>query len=380
MKIAVVSEFGQGAFDDIVSSACTEIKRRHPSYHVFLISGILKKYRNGGLRISRLLNYLIVYTKIAVCFFSQRPDIVIVDTTPPLIQLWVTLLSRPFSTPTYIWLMDYHPELEARFFASVHGLNWIAGILRGFDRRVMEKAKGVITLDCAMSRMVKDRCPLMDIIIHPTWSKQSEGVYQPVTLNRDDSELRLVYVGNLGAAHNLLDLENILAKIISKTKIKLLIIGGNDAGLRRWKTMSSALGVSVCHYNRLEWQELRRTIDNFQPNYGIILLDASKAGLLSPSKFITYLQLGIPILYLGPQGTNADLACRDFGAGISATRQEILSNYDSVVQEITDMPQQQKLQGNTRNAFLYFNSMNEATFVDMLEPWIGESACLRSEK
>lgn len=46
-------------------------------------------------------------------------------------------------------------------------------------------------------------------------------------------------------------------------------------------------------------------------------MDDRLAGVLSPSKFSGYLSFGLPILNIGPSGTNADYACSNFKAGVS---------------------------------------------------------------
>ncbi len=374
MRIAVISEFAGDHFDGVVSSVCAELAGRYPASRVVFVSGVLQRYRYGGLRPSRLVNYAVVYARSLACYIRHRPDIVLVDTTPPLIQWWAALLGRMFKSRVYIWLMDYHPEIEAHCCDSIRGFRWLAKALRRLDTALLKRVSGVITLDEAMADIVRTRSPDIDVRVHPVWSKQGTGLFEPVVLNRDPSEFRLAYVGNLGAAHGLGDLENILAGVASERSLKLMIVGGNAAGLGRWKKMAQRLGAVVRHTERLSWNVLRERLNDFCPNYGVVLMDEDKQGLLSPSKYATYMQLGLPILYIGPRRTNADAVCRTTGAGLAATRDDIVRNAQTVVRDLLDPAAQGERQAATRAAHATLGRLNAISFVELIDPWIQGTA------
>lgn len=372
MKVTVISEFAENAFDNLVSSVCWQIHERYPGSFVILVAGFLKRYVYGGWRPLRLLNYFVVYARTLVRLVTHRPEIVIVDSTPPLIQWWAIFLGRLVRARVYFWLMDYHPEIEARYLDSCPGGRWLAKLLRAVDRALLKRLSGVVTLDEAMAQLVRSRCVQLDVKVHPTWSKQGTGEYQPVALNSDQTEFRLVYVGNLGAAHGLDRLEILLGQMRSQRSLRLMIAGGNLAGLARWRDMADRVGAKVENEGRLDWPELHRRLNDFRPNYAVVLLDENKAGLLSPSKFTTYLQLGLPILYLGPRLTNTDAACRAQGAGLAVTREEFQHDSEAVVRSLFDPVAQERRRLATKAAYGTLASLSEYSFVEMIQPWLVE--------
>ena len=371
--IMVVSEFAGVAQDGFVASACAELALKRPDHRLVFVVGFLKRYRYGGLRPSRLLNYAVVYARSLAGLLRYRPDVVIVDTTPPLIQLWMALLGPLFKARVYVWMMDYHPEIEARALDRIAGLRWLARLLRAADRSALRRVSGVLALDEAMADTVRARCGGLDVKVHPPWSVQGCGQYQPVTLNRVQEDLRIAYVGNLGAAHGLEDLEQLLAAVRPR-RLSLLIVGGNAAGLQRWREIARRLEADIQSAGRLPWDELYRRLNEYHPNYALVLLDENKVGLVAPSKYATYIRLGVPVLYLGPHGTNADRVCRILGAGLAATRDEIIRDRATLACSLLDPAAQERRRAATKTAHEALAKFNATSFVEMLRPWLEDAA------
>ena len=369
-KIAVVTEFAGNAFDGLVPSAAEEMAKRFPCSQVILISGVLKKYLQGGLRPTRVLNYCIVHARVLLCFIRERPQIFLVDTTPPLTQWWTGILAALFKAKVYVWLMDYHPEIEARYFEGVRGLSWLATLLRAIDRKMLRLVSGIVVLDGAMERIIRFRCNGAQLKLHPPWSTQGTGRYEPVRLNEDEQELRLTYIGNLGNAHPLDDLERLLATVALRRKIRILYVGGNPDGLERMRRMAQRLGADFQREKRLGWEELRGKLNVFRPNYGIVTLDQAQSGLVSPCKYATYTLLGLPILYVGPLLTNADAVCRVLGAGMAVTHEELAHDTGRFAQSLVDPGAREQRRLATKTAHEWQSKFNESSFVDLIEPWL----------
>jgi ribosomal protein S18 acetylase RimI-like enzyme len=370
MTIAVISEFAGNGFDGLVPSAAAEIERRYVGSRVVFVSGFLKRYIPGGLRPLRLLNYCVVYARMALRAVRDRPKVFLVDTTPPLTQWWAVCLGFLVDAHVYVWLMDYHPEIEAQYFERIRGLGWLGRVLRGADRRVMKFASGIVTLDEAMVAMARAQRLGVEIKLHPPWSKQGAGLYEPIRFNTDQAEFRVAYVGNLGAAHGLGDLEELLARVSSFRKLRLLYVGANPDGYDRFRQMANRLGGSLERERHLEWCELRKRLSEFRPDYGIVILDEKDGGLVSPCKYATYLLLGMPILYVGPRLTNTDLACRQIGAGVAVTHEEIARDDGSLVHSLLDSSALARRRLATRSAYEWQSRFNEVSFVQAIQGWL----------
>ena len=72
---------------------------------------------------------------------------------------------------------------------------------------------------------------------------------------------------------------------------------------------------------------------------------------MSPSKFSGYLSFGLPILNIGPSGTNADYACSNFKAGVSLNE---VSEIYGVAELLLNAETQPRLAKNARKTLEYF--------------------------
>ena len=371
--ILFVTEYAGAIHDGLATAVCQELGRRFPGAPVTIVAGCLKKYTYGGLRPSRLFNYVVVYWKSLTALVRHRPASVLVDTTPPLIHWWMVWLAPLLGAKVIVWINDYHPELEARWFERRWGMGWIACLLRKLDRVLLKRASVLVALDQAMAEEVGKSCPTVPMLVHPTWSEQGVGIYEPSSVNVEASELRLAYIGNLGVSHGLDDLDRLVAHAQERRAVRFLAIGGNRAGRDALQKLARRRGVVCECEGRLPWNQLRGRVNSFRPDYAVVLMDQGKRGLLSPSKYSSYLQLGLPILYLGPRGTNADRVCREQGAGVALTHAELTSAPAAVAASLLDIREQQQRRMATHRAFLELQRFNAASFVELLAPWISKA-------
>jgi glycosyltransferase involved in cell wall biosynthesis len=69
----------------------------------------------------------------------------------------------------------------------------------------------------------------------------------------------------------------------------------------------------------------------------LILLDDLALGVMSPSKLHSSLAMGVPVLYIGPAGSNVDEAITRFGCGL-AFRQDDVDGVVDAVRRLRDEP------------------------------------------
>ena len=134
--------------------------------------------------------------------------------------------------------------------------------------------------------------------------------------------LRLAYLGNLGRAHDVPMLAEFLQACTTEVDVEIAFIGTAEsciAPLRRLSTSTTHnLGIEL--HPPVAFAKLRETLEPMKFDYGIVSFDEKFRGLLSPSKFSGYLAASLPIVYLGPSGTNAAMVCERFGAGFRLDR------------------------------------------------------------
>lgn len=333
--------------------------------------GLLKSYRPGALRPDRLVNMAYLFIALPIWLASTRPNWVITVTTPPLVQIWLALWAPLFRFKLICWLMDYHPELEARALQGRLGGRILAGWLRLMDRGAMRRMSLVVALDEAMAKVARSRGVSVPVVVHPTWDTQGQKSPGRVAFHDQSKVVSLLYGGNLGAAHELGPLKVLLMEVMQLGRsVRILATGGSDEGNRRFQQLTAETGCQITLRERVPFSELRTLCDEHQVQAGVVLMRSSAAGLVSPSKFSAYLQLGLPTLYLGPQGTNADVVCRRFGAGIGLEPESDPAVMSAVAQALVNPAQRRVWWESVPRAAEHFARHNADSLARLLRDFI----------
>jgi colanic acid biosynthesis glycosyl transferase WcaI len=368
MKILFVYEYGPRFDDAMMSDLITAIEKRRSDFAWRYCMGFSKVYRPGGLRFMRLLNFAFMYCRLMYDAVFFRPDIILVRTTPPCIQVFATWIGRIFGMRVVCWLMDYHPEIEARM-ADARGWRRIAKLLRNVDRRSLQAMSCIIVLDNAMAELCKERAPGIPVVVHPTWSGSSAS-FAPMRSGGDGAELHFVYAGNLGAAHDTSTLCELFKRIGAKVGVKLTVIGAPPSGERRFEELAMESGVTLRCLPRTPFSKLGEVFDEYGIEIGIVLMSEQTAGLVSPSKFSGYITYGRPILYIGPEGTNAHVIVDSFGAGIGLPNHASSDTLERAVQSLCARNEREEWTAKVENACLYFNKKCGESLADELLPYL----------
>lgn len=331
--------------------------------------GFLKTYKPGGMGVFRILNMLCMFTLMPIVALILKPDVILVRSAPPGIQIFAVLAAKILSVPVVFWLMDYHPEIEARYLQK-HNFFLISRFLRTVDRWAMRSMKLIIALDEAMADLCRLRVPNTPVLVHPTW-QETVRKYTPCferSFEKSENVINLGYFGNLGVAHDLDILKILICEIKKRQRVSLVVVNVSSAGRLRFKQMSQQLNIDICFLERVP--ELRDIVKKYNIDYGIVLMSDSVKGLLSPSKFMGYIGLGLPLIYIGPEKTNAWKVVHDYGAGISI---QCNTNHSMIVKAagtVVDMAGRHKWAFQTERACDYFVNKNGHTLARAILPYI----------
>jgi len=362
--ITIVFEFGASENDFMTTSARDALRTRLGGRPVRVVGGYLRTYRPGGARLSRVLNLAWVYVRVAGHLLFQRPDAVVVRSTPPGIQTWTGFWAGIRGVPVLCWLMDYHPEIEAR---ALERRGWIAAaaLLRRIDRSAMKRFQAIVVLDQAMARIALSRSSGRPVLIHPTWSsRQASAVVSVPTLK--PGRRCFVYGGNLGTAHDLTPLETLLGHAAKQGKVELHVIGAGVSGEARFREMVSRIPITLQVHPRTPFEKMPTLFEAIGADVGIVLLSDESAGLVSPSKFSAYLAAGLPLLYIGPAQTNSDLVCTRFIAGWSLRSGLQTEIIQKTCGELWSDESVRSRARHVAEARRYFESFNGDTFAEMV--------------
>ena len=251
-------------------------------------------------------------------------DVIVAMTTPPfavVIALLHRLLHR--RTRVVLWSMDCYPDAAERFGELAPG-GLVSRLLRRVNHAIFRRLDHLIVLDGAMADLLvsqyaagPDRPPATVV---PNWERADlfpagapvaawDGWDEIPT----DGRAVVLYLGNTGVGHQfgtVIDAAEVLAD-----EAVFVFIGG---GARRDLLEAAVADRRLTNVVLRDYVAKESTPGVMAgADAALITLDERSLGVMSPSKLHANLAAGLPVLYLGPVGSNVDEAIARFGCGSS---------------------------------------------------------------
>jgi len=308
----------------------------------------------------RILAYACFHLAAAVRLVAMpRQDVIVSMTTPAFIAI-AALLHKLFhpSTKLVLWNMDCYPEAMERF-GIVRERGVLARAMRLINRKLFARMDYLIALDGAMQELLLSqysprdrRLPAAIIPNWESWSLFPADADPPRWHRVDELGLRdkfvVLYLGNTGYGHRF-DTVLEAASLLRADPVVFLFVGGGA----RWQEIEQAakdLGlpnVVMCGYvPKEETPSVMKAA-----SCALITLDDSALGVMSPSKLHGTLAMGLPVLYVGPQGSNVDVAIRRFHCGLSIRHGEAEKLARYIRESLASTETNAELRRRARQAF-----------------------------
>lgn len=351
--------------------------------------GVLPGLMRGGLSPRRLINlgWLGLRSLLGLLFVS-RHTVVVIRSTPPLLHLVVAMLCRRRGIPCVFWLMDYHPVLEQRLWGGRRWMRALLGWLDRWDRRALASFSRVVVLDEAMAELVRQRNPAARVVIHPTWGSAAkppspvEGASLslradgPVANGPGGATERVVfaYLGSFGLGHDWEALAACIREVAKRRAVGLLTIGVPGAAEPLFEKLAREIGAVWEKHPRMAFEQAAALLREGGAAWGCVTMRADLAGCLSPSKFSGYLAAGVPLLYCGPEKTNAWSVCSRFGGGVSLGSGASADEFARVAGALSDAAVLESAREGALKARAYFDSFNGETLARMIAADLETSA------
>jgi glycosyltransferase involved in cell wall biosynthesis len=272
----------------------------------------------------RLLDYLSFYL-LALWHAATLPrqDVIVSLTTPPYIA-WAAVLHKMLHrrAKVVLWNMDCYPDVVERAHIIRKG-GLVSRVLRAMNRALLRQIDHLVCLDTAMAELIRSQYaptggrPPVSII--PNWEDLSlfppgappEKWNGPQGL---DAQFVLLYLGNTGVGHAFETVLN-AAEQLRGDPVRFVFVGGGS----RWRAIQEAK-----HARGLQNVLLHEYVPKDETpavmasaDAALITLRDEALGVMSPSKLHSNLAMGLPVVYVGPEGSNVDDAIRRFDCGVS---------------------------------------------------------------
>ena len=289
----------------------------------------------------------------------RRQDVIVCMTTPPYIA-WLCVFHKWLRRRTRIiqWNMDCYPDiLEAAALIKRGGL--LARVGRALNRGLYRHLDHVVCLDEAMKDVLLSQyAPSsgeLPMTIIPNWERSSlfplEDELQPgaglAKLGLDDQFI-VLYLGNAGFGHRF-DTVIEVAEALRDEPITFLFVGGGS----QYPWLEQAREERGLKNLRLHGYVPKNQLRSLLPSahLAVITLSDEALGLMSPSKLHSYLAMKLPVIYIGPAGSNVDRAIQTYGCGV-CIRHHQAEAMAGFVREMMSQPERlAKLRLRARKAF-----------------------------
>ena len=305
-------------------------------------------------RARRLLGYAtFTLGALARLALLPRQDVVVAMTTPPFVVVAAVVhrLLHPRSR-VVLWSMDCYPDAAERF-GELRPDGQVSRALRALNRWTFRRIDLVIGLDGAMVDLLESQYadggrPRFAVV--PNWERLAlfpaadsvppwDGYH-----DLDVGERTVVlYLGNTGVGHRF-DTVLDAAEVLGGEALFLFVGGG-----ARWSELAAevrrrGLGNVVLH----GYVPKEQTPSVMAGSHlALITLDDRSLGVMSPSKLHANLAAGLPVVYVGPPGSNVDEAVERHGAGRSLRTGDV----EGVVAAVRDLRADPDAPARARRAF-----------------------------
>lgn len=250
--------------------------------------------RNDRSRIPlRLLSTLLFW--IAVVGYATvrraRFDVVVVTTMPPVVMGLAALVIRAARGSRYVYhCMDLYPEIGIE--AGLLHRSPLTALAKRLDRLVGERAWRVVVLSEDMRRSLQHRGQSVDnVCIINNFAIDDEQATSDVELPGDPAKTRLVYAGNLGLFQSL---EDLLSAVAQLPDHHLTFVGEGRAETPLRDAAASLPDGIVSFLPFLPVEDARELVR--QADLAVVSLERGIIKYAYPSKLITYLRAGTPVL------------------------------------------------------------------------------------
>ncbi len=264
----------------------------------------------------RLANVALYSFALFVAILRQRPDLVSASTFPPVIAAWSASLAARLTGARFVYHMqDIHPEVS-QLSGGALGSGLPMRLLLWLDNQTLRRSDAIVVLsgDMANSLHARGLDPLPIHVINNLSLETAggEAIEPPTELRKPEGKRRVIFAGNLGRFQQLPLLADGVSRLFDTYPDLELFFLGDGTALReleeRWEGHAQ---VSFAGF--LPFDQAKVLIE--EADIGLVSLLPGIYRVAYPSKVLSYMGLGLPMLALVEPESELAKSLRQGGVG-----------------------------------------------------------------
>lgn len=233
----------------------------------------------------------------------KKPDAVVTMTSPPLVGSIGEEYVRKVGVPFFLWSQDVYPEVAERLGSLPF---FLRGVIGWKADKIYQSSKGII-VPGSMMRQTLERRGVRSEKIHviPNWADLTEfpwvtPVESPIRQKygwKDESIL--MYSGNLGLAHEVEAMMELVAELLQRMKdsFRFVLVGDSPRHLKFIQGLKDQNFKGITHLPFQRRSDLGDVLCAADAH--LISQREEVEGLLFPSKFYGAVASARPIIFIG---------------------------------------------------------------------------------
>ncbi len=276
-----------------------------------------------GKAVLRILNTALMGAAIVEHAVRRGPfDVIVASTAPPVVIGAAACVAAKLTGAQFVYhCMDIHPEigrLSGEFANPV-----VFRILQKIDMWTCRQAARVVVLSSDMAASVdartnaanRARVEIVNNFALPDLSGPSAST-EPDSPLEDRGRFRIVFAGNIGRFQGLETAVDAMRLLESRSDIELVVVGEGKAAVALRERAGRLVGDTIHFVPHQPVAVARRIMAN--AHLGLVSLARDIYRYAYPSKVMTYLAEGCPVLALvEPESELAEFV-RSTGVGLAA--------------------------------------------------------------
>lgn len=302
----------------------------------------------------RLLQELLIGLHLAQQVRRHRPEVVMISTYPVPSLLVFTVLARILRVPWVLWHQDVQgvaiekfagEKLPATFVVAARLISWA-------ERWCSRRAAAIVAIADSFLPIHRSWGTAEKVTVIPNWAPLDEIV--PVERKNDwavehflDDVKTLLYSGTLGLKHNPALLVELAAELAAQgAPVQLVVVNeGPCVPLLREAAAAAEVPLRVLPFQ--PYDRLSEVLGS--GDVLVVLLEEDASSFSVPSKTLSYLSAGRPILGLMPEANQAAVLVSAAGGCVLPPRSESTREAAGWVADVlADTPRRERLGAASR--------------------------------